>query len=121
MRRGTWLYALVCLASVQTTVRCLTDATLAEYLQEASKEHDWMVETRRELHQWPELMYQEHNTSLFLRKTLDDLNIPYKYACKHAVHCTLSRVTVTASNSKTPCFMQISSCKDWHCGNHWQG
>ena len=50
-----------------------------DFLQEACQEEDWMVQLRRELHQWPELMYQEHNTSLFLRKTLDDLNIPYKY------------------------------------------
>lgn len=56
----------------------LSATALTEFLQEASQEEDWMVQIRRELHQWPELMYQEHNTSLFLRKTLDDLNIPYK-------------------------------------------
>ena len=37
-----------------------------------------MVHIRRELHQWPELMYQEHNTSSFLRGVLDDLKIAYK-------------------------------------------
>lgn len=37
-----------------------------------------MTHIRRELHQWPELMYQEHNTSSFLREVLDDMNIAYK-------------------------------------------
>lgn len=81
MGRSTVLFVAVCLSSLHVTVRSLSDATLAECLQEASKEEDWMVNIRRELHQWPELMYEEHNTSQFLRKVLDDLEIPYKYAC----------------------------------------
>lgn len=68
----------VCCLSVICGVPGLSATPLADFLQEASQEEDWMVQIRRELHQWPELMYQEHNTSLFLRKTLDDLNIPYK-------------------------------------------
>ena len=63
---------------VLPAVRGLSDARLAEYMQESSREQDWLVGIRRELHQWPELMYEEHNTSLFLRKALDDLDIPYK-------------------------------------------
>ena len=65
-------------AVILQAVRGLSDARLAEYMQESSKEQEWLVGIRRELHQWPELMYEEHNTSLFLRKALDDLGIPYK-------------------------------------------
>lgn len=79
MGRSTVLFVALCLVSLHVTVRSLSDATLAECLQEASKEEDWMVNIRRELHQWPELMYEEHNTSQFLRKVLDDLEIPYKF------------------------------------------
>ena len=82
---GTKLFYLVlCLASLQTAVRCLSDTTLAELLEEASKEEKWMISMRRELHQWPETMWQEHNTSRFLRSVLDDLDIPYKYENMHA-------------------------------------
>ncbi len=71
------LQLFFCIVILQA-VRGLSDARLAEYMQESSKEQDWMVGIRRKLHQWPELMYEEHNTSLFLRKALDDLDIPYK-------------------------------------------
>ena len=77
MTRVNVVYLLMSVASLHA-VRGLSDAKLAEYLQESSREEDWMVQIRRELHQWPELMYEEHNTSLFLRKALDDLKIPYK-------------------------------------------
>lgn len=56
----------------------MSATSLTDFLHEASKEHDWMTHIRRELHQWPELMYQEHNTSSFLREVLDDMNIAYK-------------------------------------------
>jgi IAA-amino acid hydrolase len=77
MERFKLVQLFFCVVILQA-VRGLSDARLAEYMQESSKEQDWLVGIRRELHQWPELMYEEHNTSLFLRKALDDLDIPYK-------------------------------------------
>jgi len=77
MERYKFALLFLCVVNLQA-VRGLSDARLADYLQESSNEQDWMVGIRRELHQWPELMYEEHNTSLFLRKALDDLDIPYK-------------------------------------------
>ena len=68
----------VCCSSLFNGVRGSSASSLTEFLHEASKEDAWMVQIRRELHQWPELMYQEHNTSAFLRRVLDDLNIAYK-------------------------------------------
>ena len=38
----------------------------------------WIINIRRELHQIPELLYEEHDTSAALRKHLDALKIPYK-------------------------------------------
>ncbi|KAL3150675.1 hypothetical protein ABBQ32_000471 [Trebouxia sp. C0010 RCD-2024] len=87
----TFCVALCCLSMVHG-VPGLSATALTEFLQEASQEEDWMVQIRRELHQWPELMYQEHNTSLFLRKTLDDLNIPYKFpAAKTGIVATIGK------------------------------
>ena len=40
----------------------------------------WIIDARRELHQIPELLYEEHETSAVLRKHLDALKIPYKCA-----------------------------------------
>lgn len=39
----------------------------------------WLQQVRRELHQFPELMYEEHNTSARIRQHLDDLGVPYTY------------------------------------------
>lgn len=39
---------------------------------------EWMREIRRTLHQYPELSYQEHATSKFIREKLDELSIPYR-------------------------------------------
>ncbi|REK25601.1 MAG: amidohydrolase [Planctomycetota bacterium] len=40
---------------------------------------DWIVERRRTLHRFPELMYEEVQTSRLVRQTLDELEIPYRY------------------------------------------
>ena len=76
------MWRAVCVAICCSRFFCgvwsLSATPLTDYLPEASKEDGWMVQIRRELHQWPELMYQEHNTSSFLRGVLDDMNIGYK-------------------------------------------
>ena len=77
MQQSSLLGLVLCIGSL-AAVRCLSDATLGEFLDEATQEEQWLISTRRELHQWPELMYQEHNTSRYLRSVLDDLDIPYK-------------------------------------------
>ena len=38
-----------------------------DLLKEARLDHDWTVQHRRALHQIPELKYEEHATSLYLR------------------------------------------------------
>lgn len=39
----------------------------------------WVVERRRQLHRYPELMYEEVRTSQLVRDTLDELGIPYRH------------------------------------------
>ena len=51
---------------------------LDKLLIEAKGHHDWLITHRRQLHQWPELMFEEHNTSQYIRGRLDELGIAYK-------------------------------------------
>ena len=48
-------------------------------LASATKLSDWIVGIRRELHQYPELMYEEVKTGAVIRRTLDELGVKYKY------------------------------------------
>jgi amidohydrolase len=40
--------------------------------------HDWLVDLRRELHQIPELGYQEEKTAAKICRVLDELGVPYQ-------------------------------------------
>ena len=46
--------------------------------QDAAECQSWLVETRRALHSKPELMYEEYETSEYIRKALDKMNIKYR-------------------------------------------
>lgn len=46
--------------------------------QEAADIQPWLVGLRRELHQIPELMYEEAETGKLIRRTLEDLGISYR-------------------------------------------
>ena len=52
--------------------------TAPSTLDQAREIGDWIVAKRRRLHQIPELGYQEHKTSAFVRQTLDELGIPWR-------------------------------------------
>ncbi|KAL4436591.1 hypothetical protein ABPG75_003730 [Micractinium tetrahymenae] len=54
-------------------------ASLAGFLRQAEGIDDWLMSTRRTLHAYPELLFEEHNTSATIRRTLDELGIPYKF------------------------------------------
>lgn len=53
--------------------------TLAELKDAAHTLQPWLTTVRRELHQIPELMYQEHKTSATIRQHLDDMGVYYKH------------------------------------------
>ena len=40
--------------------------------------HNWLVDLRRELHQIPELGYQEEKTATKICQVLDEMGIPYQ-------------------------------------------
>src|SRR5947209_5420192 len=48
-------------------------------LERATAAREWMVAIRRDLHQYPELGYQEFRTCELIRRTLDELGIPYRH------------------------------------------
>jgi len=69
----------------------------APLLEQATSLRDWIVGIRRELHQHPELLYEEVRTSAVVRRELDALGIPYR----HPVATT--GVVATLGNGQGPC------------------
>jgi len=47
-------------------------------LELVDRGYDEMISIRRHLHRHPEISYQEHETTKFIKKTLDELGIPHE-------------------------------------------
>jgi len=72
------------------------------------------IPLRRYLHQYPELQFEEHNTSAYIRSKLDELGIPFKYPyAKTGISAVIGgnfaffkaqRVLVVYSLASWPCF-----------------
>ena len=58
---------------------------------------DWIIKIRRELHEHPELMYEEFKTSELIRRELDKLNITYKHPVAE------TGVLASIGNGNGPC------------------
>nr|XP_043606402.1 IAA-amino acid hydrolase ILR1-like 5 [Erigeron canadensis] len=50
-----------------------------QLLTAVKQDKDWLISIRRQIHEHPELRFQEHKTSGLIRHELDKLNISYKY------------------------------------------
>ena len=57
---------------------CCLGVEISKLKEDAAERHPWLVETRRALHQIPELMYEEVETSKFIRGALDEMKIQYR-------------------------------------------
>ena len=64
---------------------------------EAKSISDWIINIRRELHEHPELMYEEFKTSELIRRELDKLDIPYKHPIAE------TGVLASIGNGNGPC------------------
>ena len=69
--RGLSLVLLVglCCASSQAAAEP-AQHDLSGFLGRAAEIEDWLISTRRLLHTFPELMFQEHNTSATIRRSV---------------------------------------------------
>ncbi|KAF3628452.1 IAA-amino acid hydrolase ILR1-like 5 isoform X1 [Capsicum chacoense] len=50
-----------------------------QVLNSARKDKDWLISIRRKIHEYPELRFQEYNTSALIRSELDKLGVYYEY------------------------------------------
>ncbi|KAG5602632.1 hypothetical protein H5410_034002 [Solanum commersonii] len=50
-----------------------------QILRSANKDKDWLVSIRRKIHEYPELRFEEYNTSALIRSELDKLGVYYEY------------------------------------------
>ena len=65
--------------------------------EESESISDWIVKIRRELHEHPELMYEEFRTSELIRRELDKLDIQYKHPIAE------TGVLASIGNGNGPC------------------
>jgi amidohydrolase len=68
-----------------------------QILAEARSQSDWIVGLRRELHRFPELMYEEVKTSQLVCDTLDQLGIAYERGIAE------TGVVATLGTGDSPC------------------
>ena len=65
--------------------------------EESKSISDWIVKIRRELHEHPELMYEEFRTSELIRRELDKLDIQYRHPIAE------TGVLASIGNGNGPC------------------
>ncbi|XP_054788635.1 IAA-amino acid hydrolase ILR1-like 5 [Prosopis cineraria] len=71
--------SLASFCAVLSSGYLIHDSYAEEILSAAHQDKDWLISVRRRIHEYPELAFQEHNTSALIRTELDKLGIPYTY------------------------------------------
>lgn len=71
--------SLFCISALLHVFSSTVASESIDFQAEASRLQPWLVETRRALHEKPELMYEEVETSKYIRNALDELKITYRY------------------------------------------
>ncbi|KAJ3680239.1 hypothetical protein LUZ60_016517 [Juncus effusus] len=69
------LLPLLCLQLLSFSL----SSPITDLLTQAENEKAWLVSIRRRLHEYPELRFEEENTSALIRSELDRLGIPYSF------------------------------------------
>ena len=57
-----------------------TQSTLGSFIPKAKAIESWIVDLRRKIHQHPELMYEEVETSRLVQQTLEEMGVPFEAA-----------------------------------------
>ncbi|CAN0857864.1 IAA-amino acid hydrolase ILR1-like 3 [Linum grandiflorum] len=71
-----WHYCLLVFICLPLAVQ--SDEVLGNEILSLAQQHkDWLVSIRRQIHENPELRFQEHNTSSLIRRELDALGVHY--------------------------------------------
>lgn len=62
-----------------STTTAVDELLTNQVMISAQQDKDWLVSVRRQIHENPELPFEEHNTSALIRRELDKLGINYTY------------------------------------------
>uniref|UniRef100_A0A0C9RUU8 TSA: Wollemia nobilis Ref_Wollemi_Transcript_12159_1622 transcribed RNA sequence n=1 Tax=Wollemia nobilis TaxID=56998 RepID=A0A0C9RUU8_9CONI len=64
-------------------VQCDSLTTVENYAKElmdaAKSDFEWLKSIRRSIHEYPELLFEEHNTSAVIRRELDRIGVSYEW------------------------------------------
>jgi IAA-amino acid hydrolase len=71
--------ALVWVVLVCALLAVSNNADLLEVRSAAHQIAPWLVKIRREFHQFPELMFEEHKTSEHIRSLLKDMDVHFSF------------------------------------------
>ncbi|KAK4375736.1 hypothetical protein RND71_006413 [Anisodus tanguticus] len=72
--------SLLCFSLLYSVQGSYFDQEFAkQVLSSAREDKDWLVSIRRKIHEYPELRFQEYNTSALIRSELDKLGVYYEY------------------------------------------
>ncbi|KAL4560022.1 hypothetical protein LXL04_032170 [Taraxacum kok-saghyz] len=81
MKVSKWFFVITIIFLFNPQISYGVSELSQQFLEFAKKSevYDWMVGVRRKIHENPELMYQEFETSKVIREELDKLGISYKH------------------------------------------